>query len=185
MRFPFNEAKAAQAAAHILRRHGGRLNYMVLIKLLYWADRTALIQRGMPITGDKMVSMSHGPVLTAMMDLINMGADEDCHPWFEYISDPVNYDVRLVKADPEADELSRWEVRLLDEIDERLGHLNKWALRTLSHELPEWEDPHGSSFPIDPAAILRAEGRSSEEIERIVEEAEELWFFHRLKSIGA
>jgi Antitoxin SocA-like, Panacea domain len=158
---------------------------MVLIKLLYWTDRTALIRRGLPVTGDKMVSMPHGPVLSGILDLINMGADEDCHPWFEYISEPETYDVRLTRTDPETDELSRWELGLLDEIDGRLGHLNKWALRTLSHELPEWEDPHGSSFPIDPAVILRAEGRSTEEIERVSENAEELRFFQRLESLRA
>ena len=182
MRFSFNERKAAQAAAYVLSRHSGRLNYMVLIKLLYWADRTALIRRGLPITGDKMISMPHGPVLSGILDLINMGVDEERHAWFEYVSEPEGYDVKL-RREPETDELSRWEMRLLDEIDERLGHLNKWALRTLSHELPEWEDPHGSSFPIDPAKILRAEGRSTEEIERIAEDAEELRFFDRLGTV--
>jgi len=157
---------------------------MVLIKLLYWADRTALIKRGLPITGDKMVSMPHGPVLSGILDLINMGVgEEEDHPWFEYISEPERYEVCSKKTEPETDECSRWELLLLDEIDDRLGHLNKWALRALSHELPEWEDPHGSSVPIDPAEILRAEGRSSREIERIAEDAEELRFFHRLRAV--
>ena len=35
----FNEVKATQAAARLLRNRGGRMKYLKLIKLLYLADR--------------------------------------------------------------------------------------------------------------------------------------------------
>ena len=49
MEFFFDERKAAQAASVLLERHGGSMPYIKLIKLLYLADREALIESGLPI----------------------------------------------------------------------------------------------------------------------------------------
>ncbi len=46
------------------------------------------------------------------------------------------------------------------------------------HKLPEWEDPKGSSIPIDPQSILRLEGISPEKIEQFVSQAEEICFLN-------
>ena len=174
MRFRFNEKKAAQAAAFILKRHGDRINYMVLIKLLYLADRGALIERGLPITGDRFVSMPHGPVLSMILDLINMGRSDPPTPWFEHISEPSDHEVTLLSAAGD-DELSEYELDLLSTIDKRFGGMNKWALRDYTHTLPEWEDPKGSSLPIEPADLLRKADVPPETIRQIGEEAEDMW----------
>ena len=68
MRFFFDINKATQAAAHLVYLQGGKINLMALIKLLYLADREALLETGYPITGDQMVSMPHGPVLSRIYD---------------------------------------------------------------------------------------------------------------------
>jgi uncharacterized phage-associated protein len=172
VRFPFKQRKAAQAAAYILMKHADRLNYLKLIKLLYLADREALIRRGKPITGARMVSMPYGPVLSDILNLINLGRryEEPC-PWLEYISAPEGYDVKRVNLDTEFDELSNHERQILDDIDSVFGRMNRWSLVDWTHELPEWQDPRGSSLPIDPADILRAEGRSEQDIQRIAENA--------------
>ena len=47
------------------------LTVLQLVKLLYFVDREALLRRGAPVTGDRMVSMDHGPVLSTTLDLIN------------------------------------------------------------------------------------------------------------------
>ncbi len=86
MRYLFEEKKAAQAAAYLLKLHGEPMKYFVLIKLLYLADRQSLIETGLPITGDKMVSMPHGPVLSQILDLIQAGKQDDSSPWFHYCS---------------------------------------------------------------------------------------------------
>src|SRR5688572_27768282 len=107
MRLPFNEKKATQAAAYLLRLRGGRMSYMKLIKLLYLADRLSLTRRGRPITTDRYVSMDRGPVLSRTLNLIT----EDREPaapsfWAEFIAEPSNFEVEL-KSDPGADELSQ------------------------------------------------------------------------------
>jgi uncharacterized phage-associated protein len=180
MRFRFDERKAAQAAAYLLTHRDGRLNYMALIKLLYLADRAALLECGQPITGDRMVSMPHGTVLSQILELIHTGSPETPTPWFELISEPERYEVSLRRPSPPTDELSRFELGVLDEVDKSFGMLDQWALRRLTHELPEYHDPEGSSLPILPEEILRAEGKSPEEIERVTRDAEELWFFARM-----
>ena len=74
-RIRFNEKKATQAAAHLLRLRGGRMSYMKLIKLLYLADREALLRWGRTISTDRYVSMDRGPVLSRVLDLATDGED--------------------------------------------------------------------------------------------------------------
>jgi hypothetical protein len=157
---------------------------MALIKLLYLADRKALLDCGKPITGDRMVSMPKGPVLGGILDLINWGQkrEEPC-VWLDYVSPPERYDVRLVNRDPEFDELSDRELSILDETDAKSGRIDKWSLVELTHRLPEWRDAHGSSFPIDPADILRAASRSEEEIEHVARAAEQALFLSELDQL--
>ncbi len=179
MRYFFDERKTAQAAAYLIQLHGGQLNYMVLIKLLYLADRESWIENAQPITGDSMVSMPHGPVLSRILDLINMGK-EDSREWFNYITESDGFNVSSVESDPQNDELSRYELKLLNRINDQFGNLNKWALRDYTHTLPEWEDPNGSSYPISPVDILK-DARSPEEIKKIAKEAEEIWFLRTME----
>ncbi len=184
MRFPFEEEKTAQAAAYLVSLNGGHLNYMVLIKLLYLSDRQALIDTGVPITGDRMVAMPHGPVLSSTLDLINMGAPqhEGATPWYQYLTEPTDYEVRTTRETGlKTDELSQYEMGILKAVFAKFGRMNKWALRDYTHGLPEWVDPQGSSFPIDPRKILESEGRSEDDVAEIVSDAEEVWFMRTLE----
>lgn len=180
MRFVFNEQKAAEAAAHLLRRAGKPVPYLKLLKLLYLADRDTLIDRGFPITGDKMVAMPKGPVLSNILNRITDGpVPQAPSPWFEYVSPPEGYAVRLLQEPPDEGELSDYELSMLDAVFERYGEVDRWALVELTHELPEWTDPEGSSILIDPADILRHVGKSEEEVAAMVEEAEHMWLVDR------
>ena len=59
--FVFNERKTAQAAARLLKLHGGKMDYRLLLNLMYLADRQALTETGLPISGDSYVSMDLEP----------------------------------------------------------------------------------------------------------------------------
>ena len=186
MRFTFDARKTAQAACWLINRAGGSMNYMVLIKLLYLADRQSLIETGVPITGDRMVSMPNGPVLSRVLDHISMGepiAPVEPIVWYEYVSEPTKYEVTAKKA-PETDELSRYELGVLEGVLARFGEMSIWALRDWTHTLPEWDDPNGSSKAIEPDTILRLSGRSDTEIREMTEMAEELWFMNNLARIA-
>lgn len=186
IRFPFNERKTTQAAAHLLKFCGGELPCISLVKILYLADRRALIEIGQPITGDAAVSMPHGPVLSQVFEFISIGKEpERAAPgkyWFDVISAPSNYTVRLQKNKLQDDELSDYEMEVLRQTAETYGKLDRWDLVRFTHTLPEWVDPRGSAVPIEPEAILRAAGKPTEEIERIAAEAETLLFLSQLGS---
>lgn len=172
MRLPFNETKATQAAAHLLALRGGRMSYLKLIKLLYLADRTALLRWGRPITTDRYVSLDRGPVLSRVLDLATDG-DEPGEPsiWADHIGEPANYEVAL-KSDPGRDELSEAELAVLNEIFQAHGAKSRWELVDLTHTLPEWKNPQGSAIPISVRDILKAGGKTEIEIAAIEDEIE-------------
>jgi uncharacterized phage-associated protein len=173
---PFNQAKATQAAARLLKLRGGRMSYMKLIKLLYLADREALARWGRSITTDCYVAMPHGPVLSQILDLINEQPDPTMteSTWSRYISEPEHYEVSLKQSDVPGDLLSEAEDQLLDDIFGKFGHLTRWQIRDLAHSLPEWHDPEGGAVPITVADILKAQHKTPEEISAVESELVDL-----------
>lgn len=98
MQLCFDETKTTQAAARFLRLAGGELNYMLLIKLLYLLDREALLRWGRPVSFDTFYSMSLGPVLSTVHDLITEPpVPQHESVWNKVISSPENYCVKLLK----------------------------------------------------------------------------------------
>jgi len=151
------------------------MSYMKLIKLLYLADREALVRWGRTITTDTYVSMKHGPVLSQVLDLITEGPNPVAGDtfWTRHISEPEHYEVSL-KSDPSNDLLSEAEDEVLDEIFRQYGRMSRWQLVDLVHKLPEWKDPNGGAFPIQIADILRAQNRPPEDIRAIEEDIKAL-----------
>jgi len=94
MHFQFRFEKALQAAGVLLERAGGRMEYLRLLKLLYIADREMIAQELSPITGDRVVAMKNGPVLSQVYDLIK-GTAAKSGEWSCYVS-TVNYVVAMV-----------------------------------------------------------------------------------------
>lgn len=164
--FAFNEHKTVEAAAHLIDLAGGELDLIVLLKLLYHADRRALIERGLPITGDQMVSMKLGPVLSRVYDTTK-GQFAGIRSWPEFISAPPpndpNKPVRLRKRPPQG-QLSRYERAVLDGIYAEHGKRDKWEFIESTHKLPEHRDPGSSRLAIDPTVILRDAGKTTEDI---------------------
>ena len=150
------------------------MNYLALMKLLYLADREALIRFGKPITGDRVVSMKHGPVLSRVYDLVSQKKQElPDSDWHKFIPRPDAF-VFTVKYGgvPEVSELSQAEVAIIDEVFARFREWDEWALVDYTHKLPEWEDPKDSSIPISFENILRGAKVPEATIEAIAEEAE-------------
>lgn len=172
MRLRFREAKTTQAAARLLALRGGRMNYMKLLKLLYIVEREALLQWGRPVTADRCVSLPKGPVLSQTLNLINEEPGPDApSAWAEHISQPENYQVRLLKPAGD-DELSAAETALIDDVFRRYGQMNRWKLVDLMHTFPEWQDPEGSALPITYRDILKAGGKTELEIAAILQDIE-------------
>jgi hypothetical protein len=176
MSLTFNEKKATQAAGRLLERGGRRMDAMKLVRMLYLADREAILRWGRSITTDCFVFMKHGPVLSQVCSLISEGDDPRLQPscWHAAISRPREGVVDL-RGTPDCQQLSDGELELLDEIDRLHGAKGPWELVDLTRALPEWQDPHGSAVPFGAQEILAAHGRSSRHAPADAAEPEEVY----------
>ena len=69
MQLKFDIRKTIAAVAFLMDREGGQLDMFLGLKMLYLADKEALIRWGKTITGDSFVSMPKGPVLSIVYNL--------------------------------------------------------------------------------------------------------------------
>ena len=176
--FRFDVTKATEVAGQFLRREGGAINIMKLVKLVYLLDRISVARRGVPVVGGAYFSLPNGPITSEFLDLINSGrlwGLQDCR-WEEFISDRQNHEVGLAK-DPGRDHLSDSEVELIDAVYREHGAKNQWELRDWCHEhCKEWTPLEEGRERITLERIARAVGKTDEQIARLKEEAAELNF---------
>ena len=167
MPLTFDEGKTTQAAARFLQLRGGQMSYMKLIKLLYLADRTSLLQFGKPITMDKWYSMKHGPVLSTVLNLITDPSRVDsAGPWSHFISPPLgDREVRLLIEQVPNDRLSSAEEKIIAEVYRRFGSYNRWDLVEALHQgqvAPEWKPVTTGRVPITLHDVFTTEMDSEE-----------------------
>jgi uncharacterized phage-associated protein len=163
----YKEEKATQAAGRLLKARGGKMSYLKLLKLLYFADRIALVKLGRPITFDKYYSMENGPVLSQTCDLIkDKGSPKSGRYWKKFI-ERSEFDVRLIKQVPN-DQLSQAEEEILDKVFKKYGRMNRWDIVELTHKLPEYVDPGTSHIPLSYADILKAAGVDKADAKAII-----------------
>lgn len=168
----YDEVKTAQAAARLLRRAGGRMPFLKLIKLLYLAERRSLQQFGYPLTGDRLVSMRHGPVLSRTYDHIKGDEFSAEGGWDAWIADQADYMVGLTEhgSTGNFDDLSESDIDALDATWLDFGAMGKWELRDYTHTLPEWEDPGDSMKLINMGKLLSSLGYSKEAAGHLLEQ---------------
>jgi len=168
--FKFDEAKATQVAARLTEKSGNKVNYLLLTKMMYAIDRTALANWGQPVSGGAYCSLPKGPAISEAYDLIKKGK----HPekptyWTKHLATK-GYNL-VLKKKPGNDELSPAEIELIDTIHAMLAHQDKWDVVEWTHnEFKEWEDPKGSSNTIPVEKILQILGKSESEIKAIAKE---------------
>src|SRR5260370_16830191 len=95
--FRFDVAKATEVAGQFLRREGGAINIMKLVKLVYLLDRISVARRGVPVVGGAYFSLPNGPITSEFLYLINSGrlwGLPDCR-WAEFIRDLQNHEEQL------------------------------------------------------------------------------------------
>jgi hypothetical protein len=175
MQFVFDEIATVQAAAYLLKKAGGRMNYTVLLKLLYLADRKRMAEIDSPITGATYYSLPYGPVLSEVLNAIK---GKRGLFWQEHIGRVGERDVELKPDhDPGRGRLSRGDMRILDEVFALGGHWDhSTAIRYCHDHVPEWRNPEHQNrkrLPLPPEEMLRALGRTPEEIKEIAREVEQ------------
>jgi uncharacterized phage-associated protein len=156
-----------QLGASFLRLAGGRMPYLKLLKLMYYADRTMLVSRGTLITYDKWVAMKFGPVLSSTYGLISH--PNDANVWTEHIQTD-GFDVVLVD-DPGNDELSRTVQKIVAEVYKEHGHKEKFEIAIGTHDLKEYEHPERYGLKVIDLpyeTVLEVEGMPLDEIEKVI-----------------
>ncbi|NJP08379.1 MAG: SocA family protein [Leptolyngbyaceae cyanobacterium RU_5_1] len=171
IQFRFHPEKAVEAAAILLKLHGKPMKHLGLLKMLYIADRIALQRMEQPITGDDYVSIDYGPVLSGVYDLIKGQPIGDALSlWSKFISSQNSNYISLL-SDPGDGELCEEEEEILQQVYQTFGHLNPFDVAEWTHDLPEWQNPHGSAIPIAVEDVLKNVGKNDEEIKEIQQEA--------------
>ena len=166
MSFDFETAK--HIVGYFLWKAGGTMSYLKLLKLVYLADRKALLETGKTLTGDSYSAMKLGPVPYFTYNYLK----QDMFPsdWIEH----KKFDVRLKKEVDSKDPLETFELLspmaqdILESIWEKYGKMGKYNLSKLTHTIcPEWEKCKDDSIEL--SDILKAEGYSSSQIHATLE----------------
>ena len=178
MHFAFNELRAAQAAARILRRHGAPMPAAKLAQLLYLADRWFLVEHHATITGDEFISTSDGPALRRIRDLASSSASAPNSAWPRHVS--ISPDA-LACPTPNDDEsqLSEAASDFLDRIHDRFAPDPPNELEEHLRSLSEWRGACDEDSPINPREILQAAGHADWYIDRIQADLETAHQAHR------
>ena len=178
MHIMYSEHKAAQMCAFFLSKvDGGKMPHLKLIKLLYLADRESYRRYGYGISGDAMVSMPHGPVLSQTLDHINGYIKSSPGGWRDWLADKADHQVQLKKKNitrRDLKEMSECDIEVMSAVWEKFRRMDQWKISHYTHaHCAEWEDPNGSSRPISREKILQAVGYSAEQAKEIAEERRE------------
>lgn len=167
----FDDRKATQVAAMLLKLAGGKMQYLKLLKLMYLIDRKAMETIQSPVTNDLYCSMKCGPVLSNTYDVIKEKSLQIDY-WNTYIQRSGKNHISLIHSCPDS-ELSDEEVEIIEKIYKEFGHWEQWHLvDNYMHKLPEYTKTTGS-IPIPRKRILKELGYSEEQQNKIEEELEE------------
>lgn len=156
----YNARKAAQVIAYLaMKAKSACLPVLKAVKLVYLADRESLTRFGFPILEEPHVSMPHGPVNSTTYSHISGEVDLDDCKWSDFLRARENNEVAAAQglSEDDLDELSDADMACLDAVWERFGSMGKYQIRDWTHDrnnIPEWEDPNGSSRPIPLERIL-------------------------------
>jgi uncharacterized phage-associated protein len=175
----FDERKAAQVAAYFLiraKQKGANVTLLKLMKLMYLAERLSYERFCFPIIGDALVSMPNGPVLSRILDLMNFGSSKDNGEWDSLIAEKAGRDMSLNGHESltidDLRELSESDIEVLDSIWGKFGKMSAIQLREYTHNsenCPEWQDPDGSSVPIQLETLFKKLGYSQPDIEKSID----------------
>jgi uncharacterized phage-associated protein len=170
--FPFDEQKATQAATFFVKKSGGKINYMRLMKLLYLADRESFQRRSFPICGGEYSSMDNGPFISSIFEVMRPTEDYSVlsskFPTWPRCLCYEGYDI-CVMSDPGAKDLSKADIAVMDSVYQEFGQKDQWDLVCYTQKnCPEWIDPQGTIIPISQEEILLRIGKSKSWIDVVL-----------------
>lgn len=159
----FFPEKILHEILYLLSLNDNRMNLLKLMKELYLIDRESIKERDTSVSGDVFFSMPHGPVLS---QTLNLCYDLPNNGWAEYLEQIIApyYPDISVKKMIEPDLLSEKDKEYIRKVSEEFKEYSPKELEDYTHKLSEWKDPQGSSRKIRYADVMKALGKTDEEI---------------------
>ena len=144
LRFKLNIERCIQGV-QLLAAHKPGITQYYIGKTFFFADKKHLFDWGRPISGDRYVAMEHGPVPSAIYDLLKSDSgvpDEIVSSLYERIRTVANANriqVFSVNETPLYPALARTDQEYLLEALSTYGNMGFGELKRLSHEDPAYE----------------------------------------------
>ena len=139
----FDYKKAVEILAWLLRKYNGAASKILLIKLLFFADKYHLRKYGRTVSGDEYRAMNYGPVASKTLNVASIdetwlppAACAEASEVLELANGGKN--VKLV-GDVEFSALSKSEIEALEFAYETFGDRKPFDLVALTHQYPEWK----------------------------------------------
>ncbi len=163
--------KLVQIVGYLLRKNNNRLNYTKLVKILYLADRESYKTINHSMTGDLYYALPQGPILSNLLDLIKGKSESKLQSYWDARFSTDGYDLVSLSSNIPEGKLSKFEKRIIDELDDKFHDKDFGYLIDYVHNkenCPEWHNPGvHSRCQITDADILTSLGRTKEEVEII------------------
>lgn len=154
----FDYRKATQCLNYFALKAGKSINKLIVLKLIYFADRYHLRKYDRFITNDIYFAMKLGPVASSTKDIAERSEflDETESKYAnEYLRTAPQH--KLVSNKPvDTDVFSESDIEALDFAWNKFGRLSPSALVKLTHEYPEW-DRNKQALLLNPRIEMKIE----------------------------
>jgi uncharacterized phage-associated protein len=137
IKFNVDTEKVFNAVAYFAGNCEGSTK-MKICKLLYFADKEHLLQYGRPITGDTYVKKQYGPTPSAGLSMLQGRASTRKTALFQSKVAVHQNDVRALSS-PDLKVFSRSDLRVMEQVCKKYGHLTAAQLSDRSHREPAWK----------------------------------------------
>ena len=129
--------KIVLVIAYLLQKEG-KMNYLKIIKLIFFADKLHIKKYWRLITDDSYYAMDKWPVASLTLNIIK--EPEQLAEWLELPFTNEGYDLRVTKPISDFDRLSEVEKETLDLIYARFNQYDQRHLVGLTHNYIEWQN---------------------------------------------
>lgn len=140
---PMNVKKVITVLNYLARKIGP-VDKLKVVKLLYFIDKRHFIQYGRFVTNDCYIKMPLGPVPSKVLDVIDNPEDMLGKATLDYLRDNISIDVstnnRTITSckEPDIEELSRSEIKIIDQVIAEYGGYPASRLVDLTHREKAW-----------------------------------------------
>ena len=169
----FRETKAIASASILLQLSGGKCDKYWLNKLMYYIERESLLKSGQPMFFDKLFSLPHGPIVSAINDGIDSANMPGKSKWGEYFE--LTDNSVILKYFEDDSILSEFEIEIITEAFDKFKGWSFPKLKNYFDNLPENKITTSREL-IDYEEILKLNGASEFQIKEAISEISYLSF---------